>query len=133
MFGTHYDNLDGEEHILPQKFMAEITRRKFKDRLNGIYVVDSPNNNRSWFTSHVVPDLLRSGDVPFVQKIKIWNQPVARPSGEDLYYAGHIPALVFSPCKIKTGDKVVVDGKEKTLIQFESYGIHNQVFMVDEA
>ena len=133
LFGTHYDYLDNEEHILPQRYVAESSRRKFNDQFLGSYVVESPANKRYWFNGGSVPRLLREGDVPYIQKIKIWHNPVARPSGENWYYAGHIPGLVFSPCKITTGDKVVIDGNEKTLIQFDSYGTYNQVFMVDEA
>ena len=133
MAGTHYNNLDGEENILPQRFVRELSSRTVKDNSLGEYCLDSPANNTDWFPSNTVPVLLRAGDVPYIQKIKMWHKPVIRPSGETWYYAGHIPALVFSHSKITTGDKVVIDGVEKTLIQFEPYGANNQVFAVDEA
>lgn len=133
MAGTHYSYLDGVENFLTQRFVSESNNRKINDNLLGEYCLDSPANNINWFPSISAPVLLRAGDVPYIQKIKMWNKPVARPSGETWYYAGHIPALVFSFSKITTGDKVVIDGKEKTLIQFEAYGVNNQVFAVDEA
>ena len=133
MAGKHYDYLDPNENFLPQRFAGESVNRTMKDNLSGEYCVDSPANNTVWFPSNSVPTLLRSGDVPYIQKIRMWNKPVSRPSGEMWYYAGYIPALVFSFSKIATGDKVVIDGKEKTLIRFEAYGANNQVFAVDEA
>lgn len=133
MAGTHYSYLDGREHYLPQRFVGESVSRTMKDNLMGEYCVDSPAYNIVWFPSNSVPILLRGGDIPYIQKIKMWHKPVSRPSGETWYYAGHIPALVFSFSKITSGDKVMIDGKEKTLIQFEAYGANNQVFAVDEA
>ena len=133
MAGTHYSYLDGYENLLPLRFVGESVNRTMKDNLMGEYCVDSPAYNSVWFPSNSVPILLRGGDIPYIQKIKMWHKPKSRPSGETWYYAGHIPALVFSFSKITSGDKVMIDGKEKTLIQFEAYGANNQVFAVDEA